>query len=145
MPAVLVWLFVRRRDLVRLLPFVAVGGFVGLLPVLLSNLRHDWWSRDIGHPGNTIWYPGRVWGLFTNTLPISLDLRTAVTLNWFAWKPVGVVVYAIALAGFVWLWRRTRPGKDLARAEVVVVIAVVFPLRLRDLAADDGAGHGRAT
>ena len=80
-PAVLAWLFVRRRDLVRFIPTVALGAATGFLPVVISNLRHDWWSRDIGHPGNTLWYPGRVWQLFTNTLPIALDLRTAVTLT----------------------------------------------------------------
>ena len=90
-PATLGWLFVRRRDLARYIPVTAAGAVVALLPVLISNLRHDWWSRDIGHPGNELWYPGRLWQLFTNTLPMSLDLRTAVTLDWFAWKPVGLV------------------------------------------------------
>lgn len=126
-PATLGWLFVRRRDLARYIPVTAAGAVVALLPVLISNLRHDWWSRDIGHPGNELWYPGRLWQLFTNTLPIALDLRTAVTLDWFAWKPVGLALYVAVLVGFVWLWRASRPGRPLERAEVLVVIALVFP------------------
>ena len=126
-PAVLAWLFVRRRDLARFLPAVALGAAIGFLPVLISNLRNDWWSRDIGHPGNTLWYPGRLWQLFSNTLPIALDLRTAVTLHWFAWKPIALLVYAAAIVGSVWLWRRSRPGREFERAEVLLVIAAVFP------------------
>ena len=41
---------------------------------------------------------------FTNGLPMALDLRAAITLDWFLWKPVGLLVYAALLTGFLFLW-----------------------------------------
>jgi hypothetical protein len=95
--------------------------------VLVSNLKHDWWSFDVVSGGEGKGYGGRLLQLFTNALPMALDLRAQVTLDWFAWKPIGLVVYAAALAGFVWLCVQSRPGRKFARAEVLVVIAAAFP------------------
>ena len=39
-----------------------------------------------------------------------------------------MLIYAAALVGFVWLWRCSRPGRKFERAEVLLVIAAVFPL-----------------
>jgi hypothetical protein len=126
-PPVLGWLIFRRRELLRFAPVTTVGACVGLLPVLISNLKHDWWSFELGSNADGKGYLGRLWQLFTNTLPIALDLRAPVTLDWFAWKPIGLGVYSAALVGFVWLWRQSRPGRRFERAEVLVVVATAFP------------------
>ena len=89
-PAAIVWLVVRRRDVTRLLPATALGAVVGFIPVILSNLRHDWWSRNIGTPGDAVPYWDRVGRFFTNALPLALDLRAPVTLHWLFWRPFGL-------------------------------------------------------
>lgn len=126
-PAILGWLFFRRRDLLRYAPLGALGAAVSLLPALISNLKHNWWSFKIVSAGHGMSYLDRLWQLFTNTLPLELDLRTPVTLQWFAWTPVGLAVYAVVLTSFVWLVRQSRPGRHLHRVEVLVVIAATFP------------------
>ena len=125
-PTVLVWLVVRERRIWRALPWLAGGLAIGLVPVLISNIEHDWWSRDLGHPGETVGYPARVWQFFTNGLPMALDLRTTVTLDWVGGRLVGVALYVLVLAGFVWSWRSRRadPRSDVS---VLYAIAVVFP------------------
>ena len=92
-PTAIVWLVVRRHEVVRLIPATITGAVIGLLPVLASNLEHDWWSRDIGHPGDTVPYVERMWRFFTVVLPLAVDLRTPVTLHWFLWKPLGLALY----------------------------------------------------
>lgn len=126
-PTAIVWLVVRRREVIRLFPATIAGSVIGLLPVLVSNLEHGWWSRDIGHPGDTVPYIERVWRFFTAVLPLALDLRTPVTLHWFLWKPLGLALYFVVLGGFVWLvWGRR--GRERSRSlELLLVIVVVFP------------------
>ena len=126
-PTAVVWLIVRRRDVLRLLPATVAGGVIGLIPVIASNLRHDWWSRDIGHPGNTVPYLDRVGRFFTTTLPLALDLRIPVTLQWFNWKPIGIALYGVLIVGFIrllWLQRRRQSRSSL---ELLLVIVLVFP------------------
>ena len=41
-------------------------------------------------------------------------------------EAVSLVLYAAVLVGFVWLWRASRPGRRLERAEVLVVIPSSF-------------------
>ena len=126
-PTVIVWLVLRRRDVVRLLPATVLGVGIGLVPVLASNLTHGFWSRDIGHPGDTVPYLERVWRFFTFGLPLALDLRTPVTLHWFLVKPVGVALYVAVLIGFVWLLWTQRTGRRGRPFELLLAIAVVFP------------------
>jgi hypothetical protein len=127
-PTAILWLIVRRHDVVRLLPATLAGGVLGLIPVIASNLRHDWWSQDIGHPGDTVPYLERVGRFFTTVLPLALDLRVPVTLQWFVAKPIGVALYGALIAGFIrllWLQRRRQSRSSL---ELLLVIALVFPL-----------------
>ncbi len=125
-PAAVIWLAVRRRDVIRLLPATVLGTVIGLLPVLISNLRHSWWSHDIGTPGDAIPYWSRLWRFFTHALPLALDLRAPVTLHWFLWAPLALAMYAVVLAGFVWLvWKSRR--SDNRNVELLLVIVAVFP------------------
>jgi Dolichyl-phosphate-mannose-protein mannosyltransferase len=126
-PTALIWLAVRRRDLLRYTPHVVAGALVGALPALLSNIHHHWWSRDIGHPEGEIDYLHRFLQFFTNGLPISLDLRTPVTLHWFLWKPIGILVYVAVLGGFLWLLNTTQRDPRLRNLNLIAVIALVFP------------------
>jgi hypothetical protein len=95
--------------------------------VIASNIRHDLWSRDIGHPGDELDYLHRLFQFFTNGLPISLDLRTAVTLHWLAWKPLALVAYVALLGAFVLLLRATRRDGRFRRLDLVATIAAGFP------------------
>jgi len=126
-PPTLIWLAVRRRDLLRYGPQVGAGFLVGFAPVLASNLRHGWWSRDIGHPGDEIGYLHRLLQFFTNGLPIALDLRTPVTLHWLAWKPFAIVLYAAVLVGFVLLVAASRRDGRFRKLDLIATIAVAFP------------------
>jgi hypothetical protein len=64
---------------------------------------------------------------YTNGLPIALDIRTPITLDWFLWKPVGLLVYAALLAGFVLLWILTFSGQVRHEAQLPLAIISVFP------------------
>ncbi len=123
-PTAIAWLVVRRRDVLRLVPFAIPGALAGAVPVLLSNIRHSWWSLHIGEIGIQSTYTSRIGTFFTNTLPMALDLRASCTLHWFLWKPIGLALYAVAIAVFVGLaWR----ARGTNRAVIFAVIAV-FPL-----------------
>lgn len=126
-PTAVVWLVVRRREVLRLLPAAVAGGVIGLLPVIASNIRHDGWSHDIGHPGNTVPYLDRVGRFFTTTLPLALDLRIPVTLHWFVVKPVGLALYAILVVGFIRLLWAQRGRQSRSSVEVLLAIVLVFP------------------
>lgn len=132
-PVALGWLVYERRaslrrDLRRYWPACLGGFLLGVSPVLISNIRNDWWSRDIGVPGNVLPYWERVVQFFTNGLPMALDLRTAITLDWFLWKPLGLLVYAALLAGFVFLWVQTFSGRLRREARLPLAVLSVFPL-----------------
>ena len=126
-PTAVVWLVLRRREVVRFLPAALAGSVIGLAPAIASNIRHGWWSRDIGHPGDTLPYIERVWRFFTTVLPMAFDIRTPVTLNWFLWKPVGIGLYVVLLGGLVWLVVTQRVRARTRSLELLLAIGVVFP------------------
>ena len=100
-PAAIMWLVVRRRDVIRLLPATVLGARRRASYRSSSRtFAHDWWSRNIGTPGDAVPYWERVGRFFTNALPLALDLRAPVTLHWLLWKPFGLVLYAVVLTGF---------------------------------------------
>ena len=123
-PAAIAWLLVRRRDLFRLILFAVPGLLAGAVPVLVSNIRHSWWSFHIGEIGIQSTYTSRIGTFFTNTLPMSLDLRASCTLHWFLWKPIALALYAVVVAVFLVLAWRAR-GTNRA---VLFLVVAVFPL-----------------
>jgi hypothetical protein len=127
LPTVILWLVIRRRDVVRFLPAAALGGVIGFGPVIGSNIGHGFWSHDIGRPGDTVPYGERLWRFFTTVLPESFDLRMPVTLHWFLWKPVGVALYLVVLGGFAWLVWTQRSGARRRGAEILIAVTAVFP------------------
>lgn len=126
-PTAVIWLAIRRPDVIRFLPAGLAGAVIGLVPVIASNLRHGWWSHDIGHPGDTVPYLERVSRFFTTLLPIAFDIRTPVTLHWFLWKPLGIGLYCAVLGGFVWLVLVSRTRSRSRSLELLLVIVAVFP------------------
>jgi 4-amino-4-deoxy-L-arabinose transferase-like glycosyltransferase len=123
-PVAVAWLLLRRRDAVRLLPFAGPGLLAGLVPVLVSNLSHSWWSLHIGEIGIQSSYPSRIGTFFTDTLPMSFDTRAPCTRHWFLFPVAGVAVYAALIAGFLVLaWRSWRANREL-----LIVVAATFPL-----------------
>lgn len=127
-PAAVVWLLVRRPATIRLLPVLLGGALLGFAPVLVSNVRHDWWSRHIGHNGEELPYLGRLWQFFTNGLPFALDLRVPVTLEWFLWKPLALVLYAAVLLALLWRAWSSRARREQRASELLLVILIAFPL-----------------
>lgn len=123
-PVVIVWLLIRRKGLIRLVPYALPGLLAGLVPVIVSNLRHGWWSLHLGQIGVPSTYFSRIGTFFTNTLPMSLDLRAPCTQHWFLWKPAALVLYAALIAGFAVLaWRARRFDRQL-----VFLVIAAFPL-----------------
>ena len=115
------WLLWIRRDALRGWPFVVPAVFVGALPWLLGNLRHDWYSL---HPGpNEGSWTNHVHNLVSSTLPEALGLRLAWSYEWVGGVFVGLVIYAAVLGWFVWLLKR-RPSKLVP----LLLILVVFPI-----------------
>ena len=123
-PVAIAWLLLRRRDVLRLVPLAAPGVLAGLIPVLISNVRHSWWSFNLGQIGIASSYLSRIGTFFTHTLPMSFDLRAPCTTDWFVHPVVGIALYVGLLAGFValaWWSRRTN-------RELLVVVVATFPL-----------------
>jgi 4-amino-4-deoxy-L-arabinose transferase-like glycosyltransferase len=123
-PVAVAWLLLRRRNVIRLLPFAGPGLLVGIVPVLVSNLRHSWWSLHIGQIGIQSSYPSRIGTFFTDTLPMSFDVRAPCTRHWFLFPVAGIAVYVALIAGFLLLaWRSRGTNREL-----LILIAVAFPL-----------------
>lgn len=122
-PVALAWLLLRRRDILRLTPLAVPGLLAGLVPVLISNVQHSWWSLDIGQIGIQSTYLSRIGTFYTDTLPMSLDVRAPCTRQWFLFPGAGIALYAALLAGFVLLaWRSWRTTREL-----LIAVAAVFP------------------
>ena len=126
-PTAIVWLLIRRSSLVRSLPVYLAGAAVGFLPVIVSNVRNDWWSRDIGHYGNELSYMGRLGQFFTNALPLAFDLRVPVALDWFLWKPVALLLYALVLVALLWRGWSRRGRETQPATELLLAILIAFP------------------
>jgi 4-amino-4-deoxy-L-arabinose transferase-like glycosyltransferase len=115
------WLVWRRREVLRGLTFVVPAALVGGLPWLLGNLRHDWYSL---HPGrNEGAWTAHVHNLVVATLPEALGVRLAWSFEWLGSAVVGYLMYAVLVAGFVWLLVR-RP----ARLAPLLLIVAIFPI-----------------
>jgi hypothetical protein len=115
------WLVWSRREVLRGWAYVLAAAVVGGLPWLLGNLRHDWYSL---HPGrNEGTWTAHLHNLVVATLPEALGLRLAWSFEWLGTAVVGYLVYAVLVAGFVWLLVR-RPS----RLAPLLLIVAVFPV-----------------
>ena len=126
-PTAIVWLLIRRREAIKQLPVMLVGAALGLVPVLASNVRHGWWSARTGHSATELHYLGRLGQFFTNSLPVALDLRVPLTLDWFLWKPVAFILYGLVIVALLWLGWTSQAQRERRGSEVLVAILVVFP------------------
>jgi hypothetical protein len=117
----LVWLTIRRPAVWRQAWLAAPAAFVGALPWLASNLRHDWWSFDL--PSDQTPYLTRLRGGISSTFPMQLGLRVPFSSDWLLGPIASPLLYAAALAAFVVLgWRFRR-----RRISLLVLIVAVFP------------------
>ncbi len=119
-PAVL-WLTIRRPAVWRYAWLAVPAAFVGALPWLLSNLRHDWWSFNL--PAGETPYLGRLRGGINSTFPMQLGLRVPFSSDWLLGPVVSPIIYVAAVAAFVvvgWRLRRTR-------LSLVFLIVLTFP------------------
>ncbi len=118
----LIWLTVRRPAVWRDAWIGIVPAVVGVLPWLLSNLRHDWWSFDMTVRGAPS-YLGRLRGFGSATFPMALDLRLPFTSQWIAGKAVSGAVYVALLVVLVVIgWRLRRTNVAL-----LVLVVVLYP------------------
>ena len=115
------WLVWSRRALIRDWHLVLAATLTGALPWLVGNIRHHWYSL---HPGaNEGPWLNHVHNLVVATLPEALGLRLAWSYEWLGGVAVGVVLYALLVAGLLWLlWRRP------ARLAPLLLIVLVFPV-----------------
>lgn len=120
-PAV-IWLTVRRSGVWRDAWAGVIPLLIGVLPWLLSNLRHDWWSFDMtvrGAPG----YVGRLRGFGSGTFPMALDLRLPFTSEWVAGKLLSAAVYLVLLGLLVVFGWRLRKNN----VALLVLVVLMYP------------------
>jgi 4-amino-4-deoxy-L-arabinose transferase-like glycosyltransferase len=116
------WLVWRRRDVLRGTAVVAAGAVVGALPWVIANARHGWPSL---HPGpNEGPWSEHLHNLVVATLPQALGLRLAWSFEWLGTPVVAIGIYAVVVAGFLWLLWRRPPG--IAPLLLVVALFPVF-------------------
>jgi hypothetical protein len=115
------WLVWSRRALIRDWRLVLAATLTGALPWLVGNIRHHWYSL---HPGaNEGPWLNHLHNLVVATLPEALGLRLAWSYEWLGGVAVGLVLYALLVAGFLWLlWRRP------ARLAPLLLVVLVFPV-----------------
>ena len=115
------WLVWRRRSLARDWWMVLAAGVAGGFPWLVGNLHHGWYSL---HPGrNEGSWLNHVHNLVVSTLPEALGLRLAWSYEWLGGAIVGLVIYALLAAGFLWLLVRRPP-----KLTPLLLIVLVFPI-----------------
>jgi 4-amino-4-deoxy-L-arabinose transferase-like glycosyltransferase len=119
----LVWLAWRRPAVLRRVPLVAGAFVVGAAPWLAWNATHDWAAvlpkTGVGVETSFL---GRLWDLFSETLPTWLGLRIPYTLDWLVPPVVGAAVTVLAVAGFAYLLVRRPRGLEL-----LLVVGAAYP------------------
>ena len=140
---------------IRLLPRRLVGAVARVRPVLVSNVRHDWWSRDIGHTATRCRTSARVGRVLHERPPVRARPTRARNA---ALVPLEAAAHSCSTRRARWpRWL----GLVIARAtgivgiELLLVILVTFPFVYAVLPADDvqaprrlrrradaGAAHG---
>jgi hypothetical protein len=117
----LAWLAWRQRGIWRDAWACALPAFVGALPWLLSNVRHDWWSFDIDAGDSP--YQTRLRGFVSSTFPMSFGLREPFTSDWLLGRWLSGIVYLALVVLFLAAWRRRRSEE----AGLLFVVTACFP------------------
>ena len=117
----LLWLAWRRPAAYRLAAFSVPGFVVGAFPAIVSNLRHDGWSRFMAPGGGS--YPSRLQGFFTAALPTQLGLRAPFSLDWIVPRPLAGAVLLAAVLGALVLGVRHRASP----VGLLAAVAIGFP------------------
>ena len=118
----LAWLVWRRPGIWRDGWVIVPAAFVGALPWLLSNLRHEWWSFDVAS-GETP-YPTRLRGFFSATFPMGLGLRIPYTSEWLLGAALSGLAYLGLVSLFVIAWWRLRAAPT---THLLFGITAAFP------------------
>lgn len=123
-PAVL-WLVIRRRDVLRKVHVIAAGFLLGAGPWIVYNLTHQWAALNLQFadlPNNG--YLDHIAGYFRAALPASLGLRVPASQQWvLIGSAAGWALYLVMLGAFTYLiWRRPR------RLEPLIAIWAGYPL-----------------
>jgi hypothetical protein len=108
-PAV-VWLLARRSRPLRWLTVAVPAALLGALPWLWHNLFDEFPSLERPPQPETVSYLGGIGRLLRETMPITVNLRYPIGLDWLG-GPIGKVLYvALGLALVVaFVVRRDRP------------------------------------
>jgi 4-amino-4-deoxy-L-arabinose transferase-like glycosyltransferase len=118
---VVLWLVWSRPRALRGSWLAAPAFMLGSLPWWVSNVRHHWDSLVLGADQTS--KLGHLHNLFSTTLPTALGLRLPYSLTWLPTIAVAAPLYALVLAGFVYLlWRRP------AGLGLLLLAALIFPV-----------------
>jgi 4-amino-4-deoxy-L-arabinose transferase-like glycosyltransferase len=120
LPAV-VWLVWSRPHTLRGAWLATPAFLLGSLPWWLFNIRHHWPSLTLGADESSKFT--HLHNLFTATLPTALGLRLPYSLAWLPTIEVAAPLYALLLAGFLYLLWRRPAGLDL-----LLLTALIFPI-----------------
>jgi 4-amino-4-deoxy-L-arabinose transferase-like glycosyltransferase len=119
----LLWLALTRRDCLRLSPYALPGLLLGAVPILLTNVRHSWWTFEVATMEGGGSYLTRLGTYFADTLPMAFDLRAPITRHWFFGLAIGVGAYlAVGVVLVLSMWRYRRSALTLISA-----IVLLFP------------------
>ena len=107
----LVWLVVRRPEVIRFTPLVLGLALVAGSPWFAWNARHDWLSLRLRpEAGASSSLADRLESLVADVIPTWLGLRVPLSLEWTFGPVVGIGILAVALGYVGWLFVRRPPG-----------------------------------
>jgi 4-amino-4-deoxy-L-arabinose transferase-like glycosyltransferase len=123
----LLWFLAWKPSVFRKAHFFVVGGAVGAAPWLVFNMRNGWPSLRDGSVSVTSAIADRAVAIYRNGLPAILGMRAPWTQHWLLTPWLGRIVYALVIAGFLWLFLR---GHLSPKLKLLCVIVLVYPLVL---------------
>lgn len=118
-PATL-WLLWRRPGATRLGVVALPAALLGVLPWLIANVRHDWYSLHAPEGGTPL---SRLHSLAVVTYPTALGLRVPFSLDWLTGPLLGTIVVILSIAGLAWRFVRHEEG-----LEPLLVACATFPV-----------------
>ena len=122
-PAV-VWLGLRRRELVRKVPAGLVAAAIGAAPWLLYNAGRDWPSLDLtsSPPSGTNTYLDHLEAFVTQGFPAAVGLKHVISDRWVGPAVVGWFLCLVVVVGFIALSfvKKERPS-------LLLLVALLCP------------------